>query len=74
MCKVKLNFTQVNEYLTQLTSLGLLSKEKGKYVTTDKGREFISAYNRLGEIMGIPNLSLTGMRVLSPLTPARRRF
>ena len=74
MCKVKLNFTQVNEYLTQLTSLGLLSKEKGKYVTTDKGRRFISAYNRLGEIMGIPNLSLTGMRVLSPLTPAKRRF
>jgi predicted transcriptional regulator len=74
MCKVRLNFTQANAYLSQLTSLGLLSKENGKYKTTDKGRQFISAYNYLGEIIGIPAPSLTGMKVLSPLAPASRQF
>jgi len=72
MCKVKLNFTQANDYLAQLTSIGLLSKENGKYVTTGKGREFIAAYNRLGEIMGVPNLSLTGMKFLMPLAQGKR--
>jgi predicted transcriptional regulator len=74
MCKVKLNFTQANEYLAQLTSLGLLSKEKGKWVATDKGRQFILAYNQLGEILGIPHMSLTGMNILSSFAPAKRRF
>jgi predicted transcriptional regulator len=74
MCKVKLNFTQVNDYLSQLTSVGLLSHENGKYKTTDKGRQFISAYNHLGEIIGIPQASRTGIKVLSPLTPVNRRF
>jgi predicted transcriptional regulator len=74
MCKVRLNFTQANAYLSQLTSLGLLSKENGKYKTTDKGRQFISAYNYLGEIIGIPAPSLTGMKVLSPLALASRQF
>jgi len=74
MCKVRLNFTQANDYLSQLTSLGLLSQENDKYVTTDKGRQFISTYNHLGEIIGISKPSLTGMKVLSPLTTANRRF
>jgi predicted transcriptional regulator len=74
MCKVKLNFTQANDYLGQLTSLGLLSQENGKYKTTDKGRQFISAYNHLSEVVGIPPPSRTRMKVLSPLTPANRRF
>jgi predicted transcriptional regulator len=74
MCKVKLNFTQANEYLSQLTSLGLLSQDKGKYKTTAKGRRFILAYNRLGEIIGMPHLSLSGMKALSPLAFIHRRF
>ena len=74
MCKVKLNFTQANDYLSQLTSLGLLSQENGKYKTTDKGRQFISAYNHLSEIIGISQPSLTGMKVLSPLAPANRKL
>ena len=74
MCKVKLNFTQANEYLSQLTSVGLLSKEKGKYETTDKGRQFISAYNRLGETIGVPYLSMVGLKVTRPYYPAPRRF
>ncbi len=73
MCKVRLNFTQANEYLAQLTSIGLLSKEKGNYMTTSKGREFIAAYNRLGEIMGVPNLALTGMKFLTPLANNGKR-
>jgi predicted transcriptional regulator len=74
MCKVKLNFAQANEYLSQLTSLGLLSHEKGKYVTTEKGRQFISTYYSLREIIGIPESSLTRMKVLSSFGPAKRRF
>jgi predicted transcriptional regulator len=72
MCKVKLNFTQANDYLTQLTSLGLLCKDKRKYVTTEKGREFIAVYNRLGEIMGIRDLSLTGLNVPPLLVRTKR--
>jgi len=72
MCKVKLNFTQANAYLSQLTSLGLLSKTSGKYKTTEKGRQFISAYNHLGAIIGIPELSLTGTKDLNPLASAKR--
>ena len=74
MCKVKLNFTQANEYLDHLTSLGLLSKEKGKYTTTEKGRQFITAYNQLGEIIGVPLPSLTGMQALRYFGSANRRF
>ena len=72
MCEVKLNLMQANEYLSQLTSLGLLFQEKDKYKTTDKGRRFISAYNRLGEIIGVPpsvtdrNESLKPFSVHSP--------
>jgi predicted transcriptional regulator len=36
-CKVKLNYTQADEYLTQLVSVGLLSKAKGKYEIRAKG-------------------------------------
>ncbi len=71
MCIVKLNFTQANEYLSQLTSLGLLAKEKGKYGTTDKGRQFMSAYNYLCEIVGIHDPLPTGMKVF-PLAPSSR--
>ena len=74
MCKVKLNFTQASDYLAQLTSLGLLSCRKGKYVTTEKGRQFISAYNQLGEIIGAPLPSLTGMKTLHSFGSGNCRF
>jgi predicted transcriptional regulator len=73
MSKVRLNFTQANDYLSHLTSLGLLSQKNGKYKTTDKGRQFISTYNHLGEIIGIPQALLTGMKALNPLAPAKRQ-
>ena len=74
MCKVKLSSTQANEYLSQLTSVGLLSKEKGKYVTTGKGRHFISAYNRLGKTIGVPYWAMAGMKVTHPYYAVNRRF
>jgi predicted transcriptional regulator len=74
MCKVRLNFTQANDYLSQLTSRGLLSQKNGKYKTTEKGREFISSYNHLGAIIGIPQPSLTGKKALSLLAPANRKL
>jgi len=65
MYKGNMSFTQINAYLSLLVSLGLLSQVDGKYETTDRGRQFISAYNSLGEIMGKPVPLLTGMRVFS---------
>jgi len=52
--KGNLSFAQINDYLSLLTSLELLSQQNGKYETTDRGREFISAYNHLDKIIGIP--------------------
>ena len=73
MCKVRLNFRHATDYLSHLTSLGLLSKKDGKYKTTDKGRQFISTYNHLGEIIGITRPSLAGMKALRLLAPAKRK-
>ena len=67
MCKVNLNFAQANVYLSQLTSLGLLSKDADKYATTDKGRQFMTAYHNLGKIIGMPEPLLTEMKVLNSL-------
>ena len=65
MYKSSLSFAQANAYLNLLISLRLLTQENGKYVTTDKGRQFISAYNNLGKIMGLPAPSITRISVLS---------
>ena len=61
MYKGNLSFTQTNAYLNMLTSLRLLSQTDTKYATTDKGRQFISAYNELGKIIGMPASPLTKM-------------
>ena len=74
ICKVKLIFTQADEYLTQVAWVGLLSKAKRKYEIMAKGREFMVAYNRLGEIIGVHNLSLMGMKVLTPLSRGESKF
>jgi len=65
MYEGNMSFAQINAYLSLLTSLGLLSQENGKYETTDKGRQFISAYNNLGKIIGIPAPLVTEMKVFS---------
>lgn len=41
MCKVRLNFAQANDDLSNLTSRGLFFQKGGKYKTTRKGREVI---------------------------------
>jgi len=65
--KGNLSFAQTNAYLSLLTSLGLLSQGNGKYETTDKGRQFISAYNHLDKIIGTQaqSQSLTEMKAFS---------
>ncbi len=65
MYKNNLSFAQANAYLSLLISLGLLTQENGKYGTTEKGRQFISAYDNLGKIMGLPAPSITGMSFFS---------
>jgi predicted transcriptional regulator len=60
-----LSFAQTNAYLNLLISLGLLTQVGGEYETTNKGRQFISAYNNLGRIMGLPAPSATGMSFFS---------
>ena len=57
MYRGNMSFAQTNAYLSLLTSQGLLSKENGKYETREKGRRFISAYNQLGKIIGIPPIA-----------------
>jgi predicted transcriptional regulator len=73
MYKNSLSFAQTNAYLSLLISLGLLTQQNSEYETTDKGRQFISAYNHLGEIMGIPALSITGMSVFSSYSAPTNR-
>jgi predicted transcriptional regulator len=65
MYKNSLSFAQANAYLSLLIRLGLLTQENSKYETTDKGRQYITAYNNLGKIMGLPAPSVTGMSVFS---------
>ncbi len=65
MYKSSLSFAQANAYVNLLISIGLLAQQNGKYETTDKGRQFISAYNNLGKIMGLPAPSITRMSVFS---------
>lgn len=67
MYKNGLSFAQVNTYLNLLISLGLLTKENGKYKTSDKGRQFIAAYNNLSKIMGLPAPSITGIKVFQAI-------
>jgi predicted transcriptional regulator len=69
--KGNLSFAQTKAYLSLLTSLGLLSQQNGKYETTDKGRQFISAYNHIDKIIGTPAPSLTGMKAFSKLFSTR---
>ena len=72
MYKGNLSFTQTNSYLSLLTSLRLLSQTNSKYETTDKGRQFISAYNELGKIIGTPAPTLTKMQFVRGMKVERK--
>jgi predicted transcriptional regulator len=72
MYKGNLSFTQTNAYLSLLTSLRLLSQTDSKYETTDKGRQFLSAYNELGKIIGIPAPPSTKMEFMHGIKAEER--
>ncbi len=49
-----LSSAQTNAYLNLLISRELLSAEKGKYGTTEKGLQFLSAYDQVDSILRMP--------------------
>ena len=50
MYSAGLNLTQLNEYLVSLSQLGMLALGQDRvYLTTEKGRQFVKAYERYSE-------------------------
>ncbi len=72
MYEGNLSFAQINAYLNLVISLGLLAHEEGKYRVTDKGLQFLSAYNQLSEIIGTSKPPVTEMKFFlnSPPSPS----
>jgi predicted transcriptional regulator len=60
MYNCNLSFDQTNTYLRLLIPPKLLSRENGTYQTTDKGLRFLSAYDELSKIIGMPGLASDG--------------
>jgi len=54
MCKGNLNSSQANVCLERLLLSGLVVSEGGKFRATDKGHEFLSAYNQLVGLLRVP--------------------
>jgi len=46
------NWKRGSKFLPKLVEAGLLSKEAGKYVITEKGRKYLEAYAKLKEMLG----------------------
>ena len=65
MYKCNLSFSQTNAYLGQLTSMNLVFKQEQKYETTDKGLQFLSAYNQVDRILKMPASPIGKIRGLS---------
>jgi predicted transcriptional regulator len=55
MCKACLNYEQLKEYVALLLENGLLDydKKNAEYNTTEKGINFLKAYNKIGEVMKV---------------------
>jgi hypothetical protein len=51
MYQTNLSYTQLKNYLTLLTSHGLLSDNSTEFATTDKGLRFLDAFARLCEAL-----------------------
>jgi len=51
MYQTNLSYTQLKNYLTLLTSHGLLLDNSTEFATTDKGRRFLDAFARLREAL-----------------------
>jgi len=54
MCKGNLNSSQANVCLERLLLSGLVVSEGGRFRATDKGHEFLSAYNHLVGLLRVP--------------------
>ena len=51
MYKANLNYRQLKKHLRALTSQGLLTANKNKYVTTQKGYHFLELFVELNDIL-----------------------
>ena len=51
MYNANLNYAQLQTHLSYLTSLGLLVREEGRYLTTEKGCRFLELFAELQDIL-----------------------
>jgi predicted transcriptional regulator len=51
MYKANLNYAQLKKHLKSLTSQGLLTANKNKYATTQKGYRFLALFSQLKDIL-----------------------
>lgn len=51
MYKANLNYAQLKKHLKSLTSQGLLTANKNKYATTQKGYRFLALFSQLNDIL-----------------------
>lgn len=52
MYKTNITFNQFKSYATLLSSLSLLAHQSQKYVATEKGHQFVQAFNRMQTSLG----------------------
>lgn len=54
--RANLNFVRAEEYLQLLIELGFMDyMQEGRFVTTDKGRQFLAKYKDVLELFGEPS-------------------
>ncbi len=51
MNRLGLNDVQAESYLTILTQRSMIMQNNGKYITTTKGQNYLSSYDRLRRIV-----------------------
>jgi len=51
MYNTNLNYSQLQSHLGYLTSLGMLMREEGRYLTTEKGYRFLELFAELQDIL-----------------------
>jgi predicted transcriptional regulator len=51
MYKANLNYAQLKKHLKSLTSQGLLTTNKNRYATTQKGYSFLALFSQLNDIL-----------------------
>ena len=51
MYNTNLNYAQLQSHLSYLTSIGVLMRENGRYLTTEKGYRFLELFAELQDIL-----------------------